>query len=218
MAQGAPFELTFGIEEGLRVERKVVEEVARDTGLFGGKRRFRYAYRFEVANYRKSSEELEVAEHVPVSELDDVKVELDTKKTTAGYALDAYAQAKPEVLIKQRQAAMTLIGKYWGPLGGMASGKAPYNAETAARNAGFLATLSQMPWDGFHASTKDTSEKTRALPAIFENEAKFKEAADRFQNAAAKLPAAAKDEGSFKQAAGEVGKSCGGCHNEFRAK
>jgi uncharacterized protein (TIGR02231 family) len=89
VAQGAPFELTFGIEEGLRVERQVVEEVARDAGLFGGKRRFRYAYRLEVANYRKAPEELEVAEHIPVSELEDVKVELDTKKTTAGYALDA---------------------------------------------------------------------------------------------------------------------------------
>ncbi|KFE71301.1 mucoidy inhibitor MuiA family protein [Hyalangium minutum] len=89
VAQGAPFELTFGIEEGLRVERQVVEEVARDTGLFGGKRRFRYAYRFEVANYRKTPEQLEVSEHIPVSELEDVKVELDAKKTTAGYALDA---------------------------------------------------------------------------------------------------------------------------------
>lgn len=89
VAQGAPFEVTFGLEEGLRVERQVVEEVQRDQGLFGGKRRFRYAYRFELANYRKQPEEVEVAEHLPVSELDDVKVELDTKKTTAGYTLDA---------------------------------------------------------------------------------------------------------------------------------
>jgi uncharacterized protein (TIGR02231 family) len=89
VAQGAPFELTFGLEEGLRVERQVVEEVQRDAGLFGGKRRFRYAYRFELANYRKSPEEVEVAEHIPISELEDVKVELDSKKTTAGYVLDA---------------------------------------------------------------------------------------------------------------------------------
>ena len=87
VAQGAPFELTFGIEEGLRVERQVVEEVKKDEGLFGGKKRFRYAYRFEVANYRKAPEEVELAEHIPVSELDDVKVELDGKKTTTGYAL-----------------------------------------------------------------------------------------------------------------------------------
>ena len=136
----------------------------------------------------------------------------------AGYALDVYAQAKPEVLVKQRQSAMTLIGKYWGPLGAMASGKAPYNADVAARNAGFLDALSQMPWDGFHPNTKDTTEKTRALPAIYENEAKFKEAQDRLRTAIGHLVSGAKDEGSFKQAAGEVGKACGGCHENFRAK
>ena len=44
-----------------------------------------------------------------------------------GYVAAALAQAKPEVLIKQRQAAMTLQGKYYGPLAAMAGGKAPYN-------------------------------------------------------------------------------------------
>jgi cytochrome c556 len=72
-----------------------------------------------------------------------------------------------------------------------------------------------MPWDGFNASTKGIDSK--ALPAVFENEAKFKEAQDRFTGAVAKL-AAAKDEGAIKAAAGEVGKSCGACHNDFRAK
>jgi cytochrome c556 len=136
----------------------------------------------------------------------------------SGYVVNALAQAKPEVLVKQRQAAMTLIGKYWGPLNGMAQGKAPYNAEVAVRNAGFLNALSQMPWDGFAESTKDTSEKTRALPAIWTDSAKFKEAQDRLRGAVTKLVAAAKDEAAFKGAAGEVGKSCGGCHTDFRAK
>ena len=136
----------------------------------------------------------------------------------AGYATTVLAQAKPEVLVKQRQAAMTLIGKYWGPLGAMASGKAPYNAEVAARNSGFLDALSKMPWDGFNASTKDTSEKTRALPAIYENEAKFKEAQDRLTATVGKMVAASKDEAGFKAAAGEVGKACGACHQDFRAK
>jgi cytochrome c556 len=135
----------------------------------------------------------------------------------AGYASMVLAQQKPEVLVKQRQAAMTLIGKYWGPVNAMAQGKAPYDAAAASRNAGYLAALAQMPWDGFHASTKDTTEKTRALPAIYDNEAKFKEYADGLVKSTASL-AAAKDEGSFKSAAGEVGKNCGGCHKEFRAK
>ena len=135
----------------------------------------------------------------------------------AGNATDVFAQAKPEVMVKQRQAAMTLQGKYWGPLGAMASGKAPYNAEIAARNAGFLDALTQMPWDGFHPNTKDETN-TKALPAIYENEAKFKEAQDRLRGAIGKLVPAARDEAMFKQAAGEVGKACGGCHNDFRAK
>lgn len=137
----------------------------------------------------------------------------------AGYASTVLAQAKPEVLVKQRQAAMTLIGKYWGPVNGMAQGKVPFNADVADRNADFLEALSKMPWDGFHANTKGTDAKTRALPAIWDNADKFKEASERFQKAAEKLSGVPKgDEAAFKAAAGEMGKTCGGCHNDFRAK
>lgn len=136
----------------------------------------------------------------------------------AGYAINAFAQQKPEVLVKQRQSAMTLIGKYWGPTNAMAQGKAPFDAAVATRNAGFLQALAQMPWDGFHESTKDTQEKTRALPAIWTDAAKFKEGADRLQATTAKLAQSTKDEASFKAAAGEVGKACGACHENFRSK
>jgi cytochrome c556 len=133
-----------------------------------------------------------------------------------GYVTTVWAQAKPEVLVKQRQAAMTLISKYFGPLGAMAKGKAPYNQEVVARNGKYLEALSQMPWDGFHPSTKDF-DKTRALPAIYDDPAKFKEAQERMRSAIGKL-AAAGDEGALKAAVGEVGKACGSCHNDFRAK
>ena len=133
-------------------------------------------------------------------------------------ALPAAAQVKPETLVKQRQSAMTLIGKYWGPLGAMAQGKAPYNADTVARNAGFLAALVQMPWDGFDASTKDV--KSAALPAIWSDAAKFKSAQENAQKAIAALAAATKggNEATVKAALGDVGKTCGGCHNDFRQK
>jgi len=133
-------------------------------------------------------------------------------------AQGAIAQAKPEVLVKQRQAAMTLIGKYFGPMAGMAQGKIPFNAGVVQRNAGFLDNLSRMPWDGFDASTR--SIDTKALPAVYDNAAKFKEAASRLENEAAKLVAVSKggDEGAIKAQIGAVGKSCGGCHNDFRQK
>jgi cytochrome c556 len=136
-----------------------------------------------------------------------------------GLAGIAAAQVKPDILVKQRQAAMTLIGKYWGPIAGMASGKvSPYNADVVARNATYLENLAQMPWDGFHESTKD--EKSRALPEIYSQKAKFDELAQRLQSETAKLGqlARAKDEAGVKQQYAAVGKVCGACHEGFRAK
>lgn len=136
----------------------------------------------------------------------------------AGYSLPAFSQAKPETLVKQRQSAMTLQGKYFGPLAGMAQGKVPYDATVVARNAGYLDALAKMPWDGFAASTKDV--KSAATPAVFTDTAKFKESADRFQAEVTKLAQATKggDEASVKTQISAVGKTCAGCHETFREK
>jgi cytochrome c556 len=136
-----------------------------------------------------------------------------------GIAGTALAQMKPDVLVKQRQSAMTLIAKYWGPIAGMASGKvSPYNADVVSRNATYLENLAQMPWDGFHESTK--GEKSRALPAIWQQKAKFDELSQRLQSETVKLGqvARAKDEAGVKQQYAVVGKVCGACHENFREK
>jgi cytochrome c556 len=136
----------------------------------------------------------------------------------AGYSFTAFAQAKPETLVKQRQAAMTLQGKYWGPLGGMASGKVPYDAAVVARNAAYLDVLSKLAWDGFNPNTKDV--KSAALPAVYTDTAKFKEAQDHFQSEVSKLVAVTKggDEAAVKAQLNAVNKTCGGCHESFREK
>jgi len=129
-----------------------------------------------------------------------------------------FAQQKPEVLVKQRQSVMTLQGKYFGPMAGMAQGKVPYNADVVKRNSAFLDNLSRMAWDGFDPSTKDV--KSNALPVVYEQQAKFKEAAARLENEAHKLWEVAQngDEAAVKAQIGAVGKSCGGCHESFRQK
>jgi cytochrome c556 len=139
----------------------------------------------------------------------------------AGYSLTAFSQVKPETLVKQRQAAMTLQGKYFGPMAGMAQGKIPYKADVVAYNASLLNALSRMPWDGFAESTKDLKDvKTGALPAIYSEPAKFKEAQDNLQSAVGKLVATSQgsDEAATKAAIGAVGKTCGACHENFRQK
>jgi len=151
------------------------------------------------------------------------------KKTllAAGVAIDvggvagtALAQVKPEVMVKQRQSAMTLIGKYWGPIAGMASGKvSPYNPDVISRNATYLENLVQMPWDGFHENTKG-EKNTKALPEVWSQKAKFDELAQRLQSEAVKLGevARAKNEAGVKQQYAAVGKVCGACHEGFRQK
>jgi cytochrome c556 len=137
-----------------------------------------------------------------------------------GVAGTALAQVKPEVMVKQRQSAMTLIGKYWGPIAGMASGKvSPYNADVVSRNATYLENLTQMPWDGFHENTKGAMN-TKALPEVWSQKAKFDELAQRLQTETAKLGqvARAKDEAGVKQQYAAVGKVCGACHEGFRQK
>ena len=132
--------------------------------------------------------------------------------------LSALAQAKPEQLVKQRQAAMTLIAKYFGPIAGMVQGKIPYNADVVSRNATYVENLAQMPWDGFHESTK--GEKSAARPDVWTEPKKFQEAADRLQAEVVKLGTAAraKDEAGVKAQFGAVGKACGACHDSFRVK
>jgi cytochrome c556 len=136
----------------------------------------------------------------------------------AGVAADALAQAKPDVLVAQRQAAMKLQGKYLGPIGGMLKGAAPYNADVVAINATFLENLARMPWDGFQPST--SGEKSAAKPEIYKDTAKFKAAADALEAATAKLGAVAraKDEAGVRANFGAVAKACGSCHDDFRVK
>jgi len=135
-----------------------------------------------------------------------------------GASLEALAQAKPDVLVKQRQAAMTLQGKYLGPIGAMLKGTIPYNADTVALNATFLENLARMPWDGFTPAT--SGEKSKTKPDAYKEMAKFTAAADLLVAETAKLGAAAraKNEAGVKATFGGVAKACGSCHDAYREK
>jgi len=135
-----------------------------------------------------------------------------------GSACNAFAQAKPEVLVDQRIAAMRLQGKYLFPLVAMAQGKAPYDAAIVARNAGYLDVLIRLAWDGFAPSTQGV--KSRALPEIYSDPAKFKAAQDTMFAETDKFVAAAKsgNEANTKAAINDVLKACNGCHDTFRQR
>jgi cytochrome c556 len=137
----------------------------------------------------------------------------------AGYTLSAFSQAKPEVLVEQRRAVMTLHGKYMYSITPMASGKIPYNADIVARNAGYLAVLAQMPWDGFDPRTVDV-KPTKAMPEIYKDTALFKTKQEAYLAEIPKLLAAVKggNEATIKAAITDTNKACNSCHDSFRSK
>jgi len=125
---------------------------------------------------------------------------------------------KPEDVIKFRKGAYQVIGWEMRPLGLMVKGEMPYNKDVFARNAAVIDTMSHVVPEGFTPGS-DKGE-TRAKQEIWSDPTKFKAALDRFQSEAAKMNEVAKG-GNFdaiKMQFGSLAKSCGNCHDSFRAK
>jgi cytochrome c556 len=132
-------------------------------------------------------------------------------------ALPAAAQfAKPEDAIKYRKAGMTVMAAHFGRVAGMANGKIPFDAKAAADNAEIAAYMSKLPFAGFVEGT-DKGE-TKAKPEIWAEMDKFRAGATKMQDEMVKLAAASKGGSidTIKAAAGEVGKACKGCHDNYR--
>ncbi len=136
---------------------------------------------------------------------------------TAILSTPAMAQfQKPEDAIKYRKNALFVMSQHFGRIGAMVNNRAPFDAKVAADNAAIVETMSKLPWAAFGAGT-DKGE-TRALPAIWTEQAKFKESADKMQAEVAKLSAAARTGNldAIKTAFGAAGQTCKACHDDFR--
>jgi cytochrome c556 len=131
-------------------------------------------------------------------------------------ALPASAQVKPEDQIKLRKSAYALMGANFASLAAMAQGKKPYNKDEAARNANLVSTLADVPRQYFGEGT-DKGE-TKAKPEIWKNRSDFDTKMDKMINETKRLPQAAADLASLKQAVGDVGAACKACHDDYRAK
>lgn len=132
-------------------------------------------------------------------------------------AAPAMAQfQKPEDAIKYRKAALTVMATHFSRVGAMANGRAPFDAKVAADSMAIVETMSKLPWEAFGPGT-DKGD-TRALPAVWTEQAKFKAASEKMQAEVAKLNVAAKTGNldAIKAAFGAAGGSCKACHDDFR--
>ncbi|MFZ5559092.1 MAG: c-type cytochrome [Pseudomonadota bacterium] len=131
----------------------------------------------------------------------------------------ALAQSvKPEDAIKYRQGVLRAIGWNFGPMGAMVKGEIPFDKAKFERNAGRVAALAPMPWEGFMAGTE--TGDTRAKPEIWLDQEKFQKLAERMEAETAKLAEVARsgDEAKMKAQFGETAKACKACHDDFRKK
>jgi cytochrome c556 len=132
-------------------------------------------------------------------------------------ALPAAAQfAKPEDAIKYRKAVFTVMATHFGRVAAMANGRAPFDAKVAAESAEIATTMSKLPFVAFVPGT-DKGE-TRAKPEIWTDADKVKRLAEKMQEEMVKFNAAAKTGNidSIKAAAGDTGKACKACHDDYR--
>jgi cytochrome c556 len=130
-------------------------------------------------------------------------------------------EAQAKSAIETRQGLFKVIANQNGPIGGMQRGTREFDAAVVARNAARIQTLSEIIPELFVADTRAIKTfKTAALDGIWNSQAEFKAKAEGLTKAAAGLVEASKsgDKATTLKAAAEVGKACGACHDNFRAK
>ena len=139
--------------------------------------------------------------------------------TGAGIAWPVAAQyAKPEDAVKYRKAAFTVMNSHMGRIFAQLKSPTP-NMQIIQSSAQTVESMSKLPWDAFAPNTELVVD-TRALPALFKNEAKVKELAQKMQEEVTKLNAVAKtgDAAAIRTQFNAAAKSCDNCHDDFRSK
>lgn len=146
--------------------------------------------------------------------------------TSAVLAISAVAFAADgphDNAIKARQAMFQSYSFNIGILGAMAKEKRPYDAEVAIEAANNLSAAanfgqSQM-WPQGSDNKTEGNARTRALPVIWETFPAITEKADALKTAVAALvPVAGNGLGALQGAMGDLGASCKGCHDDYRAE
>ena len=131
----------------------------------------------------------------------------------------AAAQFKnADAAIEYRQGALTVMDNHYDRIGAMVKGKAPFDARAAQANADLVVTLARLPWSAFIPGSD--SGDTSAKPEVWSQPDKFKAAAQRLQDATAKLAEATKtgNPDAVKTAFNATSEACKSCHEDFRKR
>ncbi len=85
-AVGKEEDLVLGISQEITAKKELVKKYEDKSGVFGGNRRMVYSYKITIENNSRENAEILVLDNFPVSQNDDIKVEVE--KLSAQYQAD----------------------------------------------------------------------------------------------------------------------------------
>jgi len=133
------------------------------------------------------------------------------------FLLPAFAAETAEDSVKYRQTVMDSLGGHMGATSMIVKGRVD-RPEDLSAHVRAIVDLSKVVVHTFPESAKD--QKSESLPVVWSEWKAFEEAAQKLTTTSEKLLEVvekdAKDMAAIGSQLGEVGKSCGGCHDKFR--
>lgn len=138
--------------------------------------------------------------------------------SSVAYAEPAKSEKQASAAVKYRQALLQLIRSNMGPLGAMAKGHIPFDAQKMQTNGKRIEQLATMMPDYFSTDTSAYKLASDAKPEIWQNQEDFNNKINDLLMAARNLQVVASDgdESKFRAAVGGVGRTCKGCHDEYK--
>lgn len=126
----------------------------------------------------------------------------------------------PETAVAYRQASFGALAKHMKTTGMIAKGQVPHTGDLETHAVALNMLAKQLPGWFPEGTGPEASEKTAALPAAWSDREGLEKAAKALEDASAKLIELSKQETidltAVKAQVGQVGRSCGGCHDTFK--
>jgi len=123
-----------------------------------------------------------------------------------------------ERALEYRQGVYNAMAWSFGPMAAMVKGKMPYDAALFTLHAERVAFLSHLPLEGFIPDSRVGD--TTAKQDVWDNADDFKLRMEEMISEAGKLATVSQsgDLDAIRPQFGALGKSCKGCHDEYRTE
>lgn len=159
-----------------------------------------------------------------MSSMKKIALAMTVAIVTSGVAVNSATASEAKSLkhankaTELRQSVFKLLASNIGPIGAMARGKMPMDKAVVEKNATRINQLSMMITDYMATDTRKFDVKTEALAKAWTDPALLSKKANALTMASANLMSVVQsgDNKAIKKAIGGIGRTCGGCHDDFK--